>query len=175
MALLVLAYPKISQSYYDWIQAIRQEADKVYYDVVNPHFTIVFATDKLSLEELTAHVQKETKNYKSFDITLDSTKTIKDDFQDVYHAFLIPSQGDEAIATLHNVLYCGPLASELRQDLSYLPHVGIGTNESQQAARTITANIHAERKVINGRIDELTIVEYDGTHVTNLTTIPLAN
>ncbi len=42
MALLVVAYPELSKSDYDRIQAFRQMHDPLYYDVVEPHFTIVF-------------------------------------------------------------------------------------------------------------------------------------
>lgn len=172
MAYLVLAYPKISKSDYDWIQAIRKKDDKIYYGVVEPHFTIVFATDKLSLDEFTAHVQDKIQGMKSFDISLDTAKTVKDDFQDIYHAFLIPSKGYDEITKLHDVSYTGTLASELREDLPYIPHVGIGTNQDEKPVKELAEQIDASGRQITGSITELTIVEYDGTKVANIVTIP---
>lgn len=175
MAYLVLAYPKISKTDYNWIQGTRKKEDKRYYGVVEPHITIVFATDRLDLTELTTHVKDATQDFKSFDILLDSTKTVKDDFQDIYHAFLIPSKGYDEITKLHDVLYTGALESELRQDLPYIPHVGIGTNQIEKPVKELAEQIENDGKKIAGSINELTIVEYDGTKVVDLKTISLAD
>ena len=172
MAYLVLAYPKISKSDYGWIQDVREKEDKRYFGVVEPHFTIVFGTAKLDLDEFTAHVKEKTQNFKTFDMILDSTKIVKDDFQDIYHAFLIPSQGNNEITTLHDVLYTGVLASELREDLSYIPHVGIGTNQDKRPLEELVKQFNATNRKIIGSISELTIVGYDGAKVADLKTIP---
>ena len=42
MSLLVLSYPEIEKKHYDWIQTLRKDNDELYYNVVEPHFTIVF-------------------------------------------------------------------------------------------------------------------------------------
>ena len=173
MAYLVLAYPKLNKSDYDWIQGVREKEDKRYYGVVEPHFTIVFATDKLDLDKLISHTQEKIQGMKSIDISLETTKTVKDDFQDIYHAFLIPSTGYDEITKLHDILYTGALASELREDLPYIPHVGIGTNKDEQPVKELTKQIDDSGQHITGSINELTIVEYDGTKVVDLQTLPL--
>lgn len=42
MAYLVLAYPEITSDDFDRTQNYRRNNDKLYYKVVDPHFTIVF-------------------------------------------------------------------------------------------------------------------------------------
>ena len=43
MSYLVLAYPKISKSDFDFIQDYRKANDPKYFLLVEPHFTIVFS------------------------------------------------------------------------------------------------------------------------------------
>ena len=42
MSLLVVAYPEFLNKDFEWIQNIRSKYDVRYYNVVNPHFTLVF-------------------------------------------------------------------------------------------------------------------------------------
>ena len=129
MAYLALAYPDIHQSDYDWIQGIRKDYDKRYFDVVEPHFTLVFSTDKLNLGDFVEHVKEKIGAFRAFDIRLDSAKVVEDDSKDFYHEFLIPSIGFDEISKIHDKLYTGSLASELRHDIPFIPHVGIGTSD----------------------------------------------
>lgn len=43
MAYLVVAYPKLSEADFEWVQAYREKNDPRYFSIVKPHFTIVFA------------------------------------------------------------------------------------------------------------------------------------
>ena len=42
MAYLVLAYPELTSESFDRIQSYRKDNDELFFNVVNPHFTIVF-------------------------------------------------------------------------------------------------------------------------------------
>jgi hypothetical protein len=42
MSFLVLAYPEFTKSDYQRIQSYRKENDAVHYNIVDPHFTLVF-------------------------------------------------------------------------------------------------------------------------------------
>src|SRR5690606_29174424 len=124
MAYLVLTYPDIDKSDYDWIQEIRKNHDNRYFDVVEPHFTLVFSTNKLSLEDFTRHVKEKIEGSQAFEISLDSAKVVEDDSKEFFHEFLIPSKGFDEINKIHDELYTGPLESELRHDIPFIPHVG---------------------------------------------------
>ncbi|MCX6727191.1 MAG: 2'-5' RNA ligase family protein [Candidatus Saccharibacteria bacterium] len=175
MSYLVLAYPTLSKPDYDWIQAIRSKEDKRYYGVVEPHFTIVFATEKLDLDTFSRHIKTKIQGTGAFNITLDSAKLVEDDSKKFFHAFLIPSQGFDVINKLHDVLYTGILSSELRHDIPFIPHVGLGTNNDRSEIERLVGDINDGNKIITGRINELYIVEYDGKKVVDLERLTLGD
>ena len=174
MAYLVLAYPGIDKQDYDWIQGIRKSHDNRYFGVVEPHFTLVFSTNKLSLDDFTQHVKEKTEGLRAFKISLDSAKVVEDDSKEFFHMFLIPSKGFDEINIIHDKLYTGSLKTELRHDIPFIPHVGIGTSDGRQQAEDVVQSIMQTRPAIEGTINNLTIVEFDGKSVVDLHTIPLA-
>ncbi len=171
MAYLALSYPDIDQSDYDWIQDIRKKHDKRYFDVVQPHFTLVFSTNKLSLEDFTQHVKEKIEGFQTFDISLDSARVVEDDSKEFFHEFLIPSKGFDEINKIHDKLYTGLLESELRHDIPFIPHVGIGTSDEQQEAEEVVSMVMQAQRPIIGTVSKITIVEYDGKKVVDLETI----
>lgn len=173
MAYLALAYPDIDQSDYDWIQGVRKNHDKRYFNVVEPHFTLVFSTDKLSLNDFTQHVKEKIEGFQAFEISLDSAKVVEDDSKEFFHEFLIPSKGFDVINRIHDKLYTGVLETELRLDIPFIPHVGIGTSNEQQEADKVVSMVMQEQRPIIGAISKITIVEFDGKKVTDLQTITL--
>lgn len=174
MAYLVLAYPDIDRSDYNWIQEIRKNHDNRYFDVVEPHFTLVFSTNKLSLEDFTRHVTEKIKGSQAFEISLDSAKVVEDDSKEFFHEFLIPSKGFYEINKIHDDLYTGPLESELRHDIPFIPHVGIGTSDEEQEAEEVVGMVMKAQRTIIGTVSKITIVEFDGKKVIDLQTIALA-
>lgn len=174
MAYLVLAYPDIDKSDYDWIQEIRKNHDNRYFEVVEPHFTLVFSTNKLSLEDLTQHVKEKIEGLQAFEISLDSAKVVEDDSKEFFHEFLIPSKGLNEINKIHDELYTGSLESELRHDIPFIPHLGIGTSDEQQEAEKVVSLVMQEQRTITGAVSKITVVEFDGKKIVDIETIPLA-
>jgi len=173
MAYLALAYPDIDQSDYDWIQKIRKSHDTRYFNVVEPHFTLVFSTNKLSLEDFAQHIKEKAGRFQAFNISLDSAKVVEDDSKEFFHEFLIPSKGFDEINRIHDELYTGSLESELRHDIPFIPHVGIGTSDEQQEAEQVVSMVIQAQRPIIGTVSKITIVEFDGKKVVDLQTIPL--
>jgi len=58
MPLLVIGYPTISEKDYNWIKDIRKEHDELYFNVVKPHFTIVFSTFNIKQKDLIEPTKK---------------------------------------------------------------------------------------------------------------------
>lgn len=173
MAYLALAYPDIGQSDYDWIQRIRKKHDKRYFDVVEPHFTLVFSSDKLSLEDLTQHVKEKVVEFRVFDIRLDSARVVEDDSKEFFHEFLIPSKGFDEINMIHNELYTGLLESELRHDIPFIPHIGIGSSEDLKEAERVVSMVEQAQRPVVGTVSKIIIVEFDGKKAVDLQAIPL--
>jgi 2'-5' RNA ligase len=84
------------------------------------------------------------------------------------HAFLTPDEGFSEIVRLHDGLYTGPLADELRLDLPFIPHVGIASTPSLEECKAIVDRLNKERFEIRGQVDALDVIGYDGTRVWNI-------
>ena len=171
MTFLAIAYPNINDSDYRWIQDIRQEHDRQF-SIVEPHITLVFSTNKLDPSEFTEHIRDSLAKFRSFPITLDSARIIEDDSKNFFHAFLVPSNGFSEIEKLHDLLYHGALKSELRLDIPFIPHLGIGSGSKAEMA-TLVDQVNSQKITISGYLEKVSIVEYDGSKVKDLSTVSL--
>jgi len=174
MSYVVLAYPKIAANDYEWVQSIRKQYDPRQYTVVKPHVTIVFPTSKLDKASLITHVRSKVTTLKAFDIKFESSIVVEDDSKTYYHAFLIPSLGYDEITFLHDISYTESLESELRSDIPFIPHLGIGNDDDRNVMEKLAGKINNRGVTISGRINQLTVAEYDGSKVKDLQCIDLA-
>jgi 2'-5' RNA ligase len=157
VALFVVAYPQISQADYAWIQAIRAEHDKQY-SLIEPHFTLVFATQK-PLPELLAHVEEVSRTFAAFRFVMRCAMPVKDFFSPQTHLFLVPDEGFSQIVRLHDYLYSGLLASELRLDVPFIPHVTIGSFSALNQCKQVCDEINQTEFALEGQINALDIIE----------------
>lgn len=171
---VIISYPEISQADFRWIQGIREEHDRQY-KIVRPHVTFVFPTAKLSIEQLAQHAEEKVRGESKIAIELTEATVVEDGSKKYFHVFLVPSTGKEKIITLHNLLYTGDLASELRLDIPFIPHVGIAANESRTTAQALADTIiNTEGIDIRGFLSALTIASFDGKSVHDIKQIQLA-
>lgn len=174
MTYVVIAYPKITDADFELIQHIREQYDLRQFSVVKPHVTFIFPTQKLNNDELTMHVRNKAEGFKSFRVAFDTVKVVEDHSKMYFHAFLIPSDGSNEIIKLHDAFYTDALKSELRADIPFIPHLGIGNDDSEQTMKDLAKRLSADGISINGQISELTVAEFDGTKVVDITKIPLS-
>jgi hypothetical protein len=164
MSNVVLGYPIISESDYAWIQHIRKTEDRLF-EAVKLHFTFVFPTGKLSVDELAHHTELKSAGCAVIHVRLTKAIVVEDDSKTFFHTFLIPSEGEREIITLHDKLYTDELTSELRLDIPFIPHVGIATNQDEAVMQKLADKINRDDINISGTIEELTIASYDGKQV----------
>src|SRR6056297_140209 len=100
MALAVVNYPTLTGKDFQWIQSVRQKYDMLFYDVVNPHFTLVFPTENIPFELLFKHIQKVAEHFEPFEFTIRCVTVGDPDFMDHAHLFLIPDEGFSKIVKL---------------------------------------------------------------------------
>lgn len=173
MAYLVISYPELSWSDYNWIQRFRRENDPLYYSVVEPHFTLVFPV--FDIEE-TAFVQEATKllaGVNKIDFTLRCATINKDAFSDYYHILLVPDEGFSKIVKLHDRLYSGLFKSNLRLDIDFIPHIGIGNSLDKTVCKQWVDDWNSQDFEINGSINQIDIIEYDNNKVSTVEIIKL--
>lgn len=173
MSLVVIAFPNISAEDYEWIQKIRRQHDSKKFNVVKPHVTIIFPTTKLDSNSLARHIENHLTGLEAFPVVFDSVRVVEDFSKTYSQAFLVPSAGYNEISKLHDLLYVDEMASELRSDILFIPHVSIGTNEDRFVMQRLASSVRESNKSVSGTIDKLTVCEYDGNKVTDLTAIPL--
>jgi hypothetical protein len=165
MALLVLAYPQLESKDYEWIQSIRSKHDERYYNVVEPHFTIVFPVFNVEQKIFIQHVERISKKIKEFYFVLRCAQIVKDSFSDYTDVFLIPEEGYRIFVKLHDQLYTGSLEKELRLDIPFIPHLGIASNPDPYKCKQLADKINSENPEIVGAINRLDIVNYENDTV----------
>lgn len=174
MSLCVVNYPTIGTKDFDWIQSVRSRHDPLFFKVVAPHITLVFPTDAVDESILVSHVKEKASGVSSFDLVFRCAIVGDPSFMDHAHAFLIPDEGFSDIVRLHDRLYTGPLASELRLDLPFIPHIGIANTRELSECKTIVDQLNQEIVEIRGTVDVLDIIGYDGEAVWTIEQCPLA-
>ena len=173
MSYVVIAYPDISQKDLDWVQETRQKNDPIMFRVVKPHVTFIFPTSKLNESILIKHVNTKIVGVKPFSVKFDKTKVVEDDSKTYFHAFLAPSIGFNEIIKLHDNLYTDVLKSELRLDIPFIPHLGIGTNKDKRSMTNLTKQIDYKKLSISGEIKTLTIAKYENNKVQDVAEVTL--
>jgi 2'-5' RNA ligase len=91
-------------------------------DLIAPHLTLVFPTRAaIGARTFSEHVRRVASQHPPFDICLTGLEESWD-----HWLFLVVAEGREEAIALHDGLYQGILSPNLRTDLPYVPHVGLG-------------------------------------------------
>lgn len=161
MAYLVVAYPKIQQSDFEWIQSYREKNNPRLFSVINPHFTLVFAIDDIDQESFLVEAKKQTEGVSPFDFVINVATINQDDSGDYYHEFLVPDTGYSNIIKLHDKLYSGTFTDHLRFDIDFIPHIGIGDSDDVQESKRRIDELNAKELSIAGKVDTVDVIEYE--------------
>jgi hypothetical protein len=70
MKLVVIAYPELSSVDFELIQNFRRSNDPLYYHVVKPHFTLVFAMEDISEKDFQHEIKKQLSGSKTIDFSI---------------------------------------------------------------------------------------------------------
>ena len=173
MSFLVLSYPELSPGDHAWIQSVRAEHD-TQYEIVGPHFTFVFPVSRLNQETFVAHARNQARGQAGFSFVLRSAVVVKDAFSASAHVFLVPDEGYSTMVELHDRLYTGPFAAELRLDIPFIPHLTVGNAADAQACKWLADDLNARGVSIRGDINALDAAQYEGGRVESVERIELA-
>jgi hypothetical protein len=170
---LVIAYPKLSSKDYQFIQEYRIKNDSLYYDVVEPHFTLVFPVDNLTEDEFTKEAESLLKDQSKFSFVLRSSVVNQDFSKDYYHEFLVPDEGFSDFIKLHDKLYSKNLRANLLLDVDFIPHIGIGNSKKSADCKKRVDRLNTQDFTIKGEIDSVSVVEYENNKITTVKEIML--
>lgn len=174
MAFAVVNYPTLSEEDFEWIQSVRREHDVLYYDVVEPHLSLVFPIEEIDAPTILEHVRRQARSIAPFEVIFRCAILGDPDFENHAHAFLVPDEGFSDVVRLHDRLYTGPLSDFLRLDLPFIPHVGIANTPEAEGCKALIEELNAEPFEIRGRVAAVDVVEYDGTTVQTVKQFPLS-
>lgn len=110
-----------------------------------------------SIDSLIRHVGSVSGDTGIIRINLEAAVIVKDSFSDYTDVFLVPDQGNNDIIKLHDRLYTGILKNELKLDIAFIPHIGIGVPEKQKNSDELNKNNFN----IQGKKKSLDLVEYE--------------
>src|SRR6185437_8402610 len=139
---------------------------------IAPHVTLVFGTERLDVESLSEHAATVTRGHPPFECEFLSTAVVRSGPGDASHVFLVPREGYGEIDRLHDALYGGPLAPDLRQDIPFLPHVTVAQLGSEEQAREVAASIDLGHG-LRARVDRLDVLAVSAEAIIGARTILL--
>ena len=140
----------------------------VYRDVVQPHFTMVFQVRDLAETVFSERVARAAASSVAIRFICRYAMLHNDASSDDYYVFLVPDEGFSGLARLHDLLYMEALASKLRLDIPYLPHIGIATLKDPAHCKRLADEVNHKHLAIQGTVENISVVEYDGKIVTDL-------
>jgi 2'-5' RNA ligase len=169
--LAVIAYPQLAQDDRSWIETIRSEHDPQAKKLA-AHFTLVFPA-QVSERELTAQAASVAAVSSTIPFTIMCVTIIADPKRGDGHVFLVPRDGEEEIARLHQSLHAGALAALRPSDRPFSPHITVGAKPDRAACMELAQGLAMQARVIRGTINELEVIEVLPDAVRTLAVFPL--
>lgn len=157
--LAVIAYPNFSPPDEAIIEQSRRENPALGYQLIPPHFTVVFSTTAFTVEALEVHVQEQVASQQQIPFVIRCALPFRDVLSANTYLYLVPDEGFSAIVRLHDRLYTGALAGELRLDIPFVPHITVGYAEDALYVKQAADGLNAQNLAMQGLINALEIVE----------------
>jgi 2'-5' RNA ligase len=122
-------YPNIDTTH---INEFRRKYDP-HFDLIEPHITLVFLVpESVGEANLVSHLENVLSHWRPFPVHLKGLQKAWD-----HWLFLNLAEGNDSITRLYRELYTGTLASYRREDLEFVPHLGLGLFARQNAGYDI--------------------------------------
>jgi len=125
--------------------------------LVPPHFTLVFGCAAVDEATYLAHVESVAQAAAPIRFQCRCAMLGADASAERAFVYLVPDEGHAAITLLHDRLYGGPLASSLRLQLPYTPHVTIGSCADFRQAKAWCDGLNAQGVDVAGTLSALTV------------------
>jgi len=154
------------------IESVRRIHDP-HHGLVEPHATLVFGFERPLLDHIVGHVRDLAARFAPIACRFDSVRAVRDVAGSGGHLFLIPTRGAAEIVALHEALYEGPLRSELRAEIPFIPHVTIGRLDDHVEAEALAERLSSGLDMA-ARLTRLDLVAFDGGPVAPVASWPLA-
>lgn len=173
MALLLISYPRLIGGDFACVDWARRQYPDLRYGRLPPHFTLVFPTAAVEPDRLADHIGARLAGRPPVPFVLRSSIPFKDASSENTYVLLLPDEGCGGIVRLHDALYTGILAGELRLDLPFVPHVTVGYALDPQLCKTVADALNRQEWVISGVVDRLDLIQKEGDAIDSLAAFAL--
>jgi 2'-5' RNA ligase len=153
----VIAFPLLDADDKQWIESIRAKHDPEAKRIAS-HFTLVFPA-VMPLRAIEAHVSRVAHATEPIRFVLRRAAVAPDAVGSGGHVFLIPEDGRDALAGLHERLYEGVLQPDARRSASFTPHLTVAAGTAIDPLHTLAGELNTKGLNIRGSISELVLVE----------------
>ena len=153
----VVAFPLLDADDRQWIESIRAKHDPEAKRIA-AHFTLVFPA-VMSARATEAHLTRVAHSTEPIRFVLRRAAVAPDALGSGGHVFLIPEDGRDALAGLHERLYDGVLQPHSRRNTSFTPHITVAAGTALDPLHTIAGELNAKGLNIRGSISEIVLVE----------------
>jgi 2'-5' RNA ligase len=173
MSFAVISYPKFIPNDGEMIPVMESIYHKLIYPKLAPHFTFVFPQASVPQKQLIDHVQTIAANHAPIPFVIRRVEMVADKLSRNHYLFLVPNEGFDGVVQLHDDLYTGLLADELRSDIPFVPHITLGYTPDAAYCEAAANAINAQPFELRGVIEVLDIVEVESEAARTVTQIKL--
>lgn len=153
----VVAFPLLDADDKQWLESIRARHDPEAKHIA-AHFTLVFPA-VLPLRATEAHVARVAHATEPIRFVLRRAAVAPDTVGAGGHVFLLPEDGRDALAGLHERLYEGVPQPQGKRSASFTPHVTVAAGTSIDPLHALAGELNARALAIRGSISELVLVD----------------
>lgn len=155
--LYTVAYPELNARDRAFIDDFRLHHHRHFGPVIAPHYTLVFGCAAVPAPDYLRHAQAVANSTSVIPFCCRYAMLGADDEDDTAYVFFVPDEGYAQISLLHDRLYTGPLASHLRLDLPYIPHITVGRLGSRTEAKALCDELNRRGLEIHGALGALSV------------------
>lgn len=152
----VVAFPLLDVDDRQWIESIRAKHDPEAKRIA-AHFTLLFPA-VMSARATEAHLTRVAHSTEPIRFALRRAAVAPDTLGSGGHVFLIPEDGRDALAGLHERIYEGVPQPQARRNPSFTPHVTIAAGTAVDPLHTLAGELNARGLSIRGSISEIVLV-----------------
>jgi len=169
----VIGYPKFIPNASDMILVTRATYPKFVYPKLAPHFTFVFPQAALHETALVAYVRPIAAAQPPIPFVIRCALPVRDSFSADTYLFLVPDEGFSAVVRLHDRLYAGALAGELRLDIPFIPHITVTYTPDAVVCKQAADDQNAQPFELRGVIEALDVVAVEDDTARTVTQVGL--
>lgn len=166
-----MAYPDLEDGDRDWIEAVRAKSDPQA-TRLGVHFTLVFPAEA-SAPAVVAEVSEIAKSTRPMRFSIREARVVPDVLGDGAHVFLVPDEGRDEIAKLHDQLYEGVMRPHLRADIPFIPHMTVAAGPDLAWCESVARGLGLDRRTVRGVLRSLDIVNVDEPRVRSVASFAL--